>query len=152
MRKVASDNNINHNKNPFDTWYDLNSEAGEYLDAGDTYYYMFYAMVDGKEFTSGVKSFTAKESRQSSSSGRSENGIDVEDGSWIINVPANKKVQGYKTPTSTTNYRKIDPQPSPIRVHCTQKVKLSNGTTRYYFTDSSGNGMYFEYQSWMSVE
>ena len=32
MSKVANDV-INHNKNPFDMWYDLNDEAGLYLDS-----------------------------------------------------------------------------------------------------------------------
>jgi len=55
MSEWGSDN-INHNKNPFDIWYNLDG-----LSAGTTYYYQFYAIVDGKTYTSETKSFTTKE-------------------------------------------------------------------------------------------
>ena len=55
MRKVSSDK-INHSKNPFDMWYDLNKH-GVTLSAGTQYYYKMYAIVDGKEFTSKTKNF-----------------------------------------------------------------------------------------------
>ena len=51
----GSDGNINHNKNPFDIWYNLNG-----LTTGTTYYYRFYAVVDGKTSYSEIKSFTTK--------------------------------------------------------------------------------------------
>lgn len=57
MSKVASDI-INHNKNPFNMWYDLNSEAGQYLNDGTTYYWQCYVIVDGIETKGDVKSFT----------------------------------------------------------------------------------------------
>ena len=57
MRKVGSDK-INHSKNPFDMWYDLN-KCGVTLSAGTQYYYKMYAIVNGKEFTSGTKNFFA---------------------------------------------------------------------------------------------
>lgn len=57
MSKVASDI-INHNKNPFDMWYDLNSEAGQYLSDGTTYYWQCYVIVDGIETKGDIKSFT----------------------------------------------------------------------------------------------
>ncbi|WP_418708563.1 peptidoglycan DD-metalloendopeptidase family protein [Anaerotignum faecicola] len=56
MRKVGSDA-INHNKNPFDMWYSLN-KYGVTLSAGTTYYYKMYAIMDGREVTSNVQSFT----------------------------------------------------------------------------------------------
>ena len=59
MNKVARDS-INHNKNPFDMWYDLNAEAGQYLSPGTTYYWQCYAIVDGNETKGEVKSFTSK--------------------------------------------------------------------------------------------
>ena len=49
MSKVANDV-INHNKNPFDMWYDLNDEAGLYLDSNTKYYWQCYAIVNGKEY------------------------------------------------------------------------------------------------------
>lgn len=52
MTKRGSDT-VNHSKNPFDIWYDLSG-----LTAGTTYYYKFYAIVDGAEIVSGTKSFT----------------------------------------------------------------------------------------------
>lgn len=51
----GSDGNISHNKNPFDIWYNLNG-----LTTGTTYYYRFYAVVDGKTSYSEIKSFTTK--------------------------------------------------------------------------------------------
>lgn len=59
LNKVASDK-INHNKNPFDKWYDLNSEAGQYLSAGRTYYYQCYAIQNGKEVRGSISSFTTE--------------------------------------------------------------------------------------------
>lgn len=59
LRKVASDR-INHNKNPFDAWYDLSSEAGVRLTAATQYYYQFYVVKDGQEFKSAINSFTTK--------------------------------------------------------------------------------------------
>jgi len=50
-----SDDNINHNKNPFNIWYNLNG-----LSAGTTYYYQFYAIADGKTYTSDIQSFTTE--------------------------------------------------------------------------------------------
>lgn len=57
MSKVAKDT-IEHNKNPFDMWYDLNSEAGQYLNSGTTYYWQCYAIVNGIETKGDIKSFT----------------------------------------------------------------------------------------------
>lgn len=54
----GSDGNINHNKNPFDIWYNLNG-----LTAGTTYYYRFYAVVDGKTSYSEIKFFTTSAAR-----------------------------------------------------------------------------------------
>jgi len=59
LNKVASDK-INHNKNSFDMWYDLNSEAGQYLSAGRTYYYQCYAIQNGKEVRGLISSFTTE--------------------------------------------------------------------------------------------
>ena len=44
---------INHNKNPFDIWYDLNN-----LSPGTTYYYQLYAIVDGEKYCSTMLTFT----------------------------------------------------------------------------------------------
>ena len=51
MSRAGSDA-IGHSKNPFDIWYTLSG-----LSAGTTYYYQFYAIVDGNETRSGVYSF-----------------------------------------------------------------------------------------------
>ena len=58
MNRVARDS-INHNKNPFDMWYDLNGEAGQYLSPGATYYWQCYAIVDGNETRGEIKSFVS---------------------------------------------------------------------------------------------
>lgn len=57
MTKVANDY-INHNKNPFDMWYDLNDEVGLFLDSNTKYYWQCYAIINGKEYKGEVKSFT----------------------------------------------------------------------------------------------
>lgn len=54
MKTVDSDV-INHNKNPFDIWYDLND-----LTPGTTYYYSLYAIINGDKTETPVKSFTTK--------------------------------------------------------------------------------------------
>lgn len=59
LRKVASDK-INHNKNPFEVWYDLSAEAHLTLSASTKYYYQFYVIKDGKESKSDVNSLTTK--------------------------------------------------------------------------------------------
>lgn len=57
MSKVAKDS-INHSKNPFDIWYDLNNEAGQYLSPATIYYYKIYGIQNGIEVCGEVKSFT----------------------------------------------------------------------------------------------
>lgn len=57
MSKVAR-YTIEHNKNPFYMWYNLNSEAGQYLDEVTTYYWQCYAIVNGIETKGDIKSFT----------------------------------------------------------------------------------------------
>lgn len=59
LTRSASDA-IKHNKNPFDVWYNLNTEAGMVLSPNTTYYYKFYAVKDGAEQYSEVKSFVTK--------------------------------------------------------------------------------------------
>lgn len=59
LTRVAYDR-INHWKNPFDIWYNLNKEAGIYLNPGTTYYYQLYAVVDGQTVYSQTLNFTAK--------------------------------------------------------------------------------------------
>ncbi len=56
LNNVASDP-INFSKNPFDVWYDLNSEAHWTLSAGQTYYYQFYVLQDGYYTYSNIASF-----------------------------------------------------------------------------------------------
>ena len=55
--------NINHNKNPFDIWYNLSG-----LSPDTTYYYQLYAIVDGQEYLSSIKSFTTKAQETDSTS------------------------------------------------------------------------------------
>ena len=58
MNVVARDS-INFTKNPFDIWYDLNKEAGQYLTGGITYYYRMYGVQNGITVYGEMKSFTA---------------------------------------------------------------------------------------------
>ena len=57
MKKIGSDA-INHNKNPFDMWYTINA-----LNPGTTYYYAFYAKVNGVDTVSSTKTFSTLPSR-----------------------------------------------------------------------------------------
>ena len=53
LKKYSSDK-INHTKNPFDIWYNINN-----LKPGTTYYYQFHATVSGTDKAYGeIKSFT----------------------------------------------------------------------------------------------
>ncbi len=55
MKKYSSDK-INHTKNPFDIWYNINN-----LNSDTTYYYQFHATVNGTDKEYGeIKSFTTK--------------------------------------------------------------------------------------------
>lgn len=73
MTKRGSDT-VNHSKNPFDIWYDLSG-----LTAGTTYYYKFYAIVDGVEIVSGTKSFTTTDPTAIDLSGYKMSGITASD-------------------------------------------------------------------------
>lgn len=53
---------ISHNKNPFDIWYNL---AG--LQPGTKYYYQIYAVVNNREYRSGIFEFTTLEQNTSAS-------------------------------------------------------------------------------------
>lgn len=57
LKKVAHES-INFSKNPFDIWYDLNSEAGQYLSENTTYYYRIYGVQSGTEVSGETKAFT----------------------------------------------------------------------------------------------
>ena len=57
---VPNVSNRYHGGRDFDIWYDLNDELGIHLKAGTKYYYKFYVVVDGVEYTSDVASFNTK--------------------------------------------------------------------------------------------
>ncbi len=46
-----------HNKNPFQIWYDIKDEVGITLQSDTTYYYTFYAVVDGETYKGNIQSF-----------------------------------------------------------------------------------------------
>lgn len=54
---VGSGSNNYQNGTGFDIWYDLTGELGIVLTPGTTYYYKFYAVAGGKEYTSTTASF-----------------------------------------------------------------------------------------------
>lgn len=53
LQVIDSDTGLDRLKNPFNLWYNLKG-----FSAGTTYYYRFYAVVDGKVTYSEIKSFT----------------------------------------------------------------------------------------------
>ena len=71
---------------------------------------------------------------------------------YRVTVPANYKLQCYKTAESTENYRFIAAQTSEYSLTCTQKIDLPNGTTRYFFVSGDGYNLYFNYSNQMSVK
>ena len=83
LRKVATDK-INHNKNPFDMWYDLNDEAGQYLTANTTYYYQCYAIQNGTEYKGGINSFKTSESDRANISVTTGNADSITSGNATV--------------------------------------------------------------------
>lgn len=67
MSRVDSDT-INHNKNPFDIWYNV-----ENLTPGTEYRYQLYAIVGDEEYTSEVRSFQTEESSKETFTKETEN-------------------------------------------------------------------------------
>lgn len=57
---VPDVSNRYHGGKDFDIWYDLNDELGIHLKAKTKYYYKFYVVVDGVEYTSDMASFKTK--------------------------------------------------------------------------------------------
>ena len=57
---VPNASNRYHNGKDFDIWYDLNGELGIQLQANTKYYYKFYIIVNGEEYTSDMASFKTK--------------------------------------------------------------------------------------------
>lgn len=133
---------INHTKNPFDIWYDISG-----LQPNTTYYWQLYAVVDGETcWANNILSFTTSPDPSAVSVLKTTNCR------YYVTIPANYRLQGYQYPTSTANYRYIAAQDAAYTLNCTKKVELSDGNVRYFFTDASGNGIYFVYTSGMSVQ
>jgi hypothetical protein len=59
---VVGKDTINHNKNPFDMWYNLNNN-GVTLSPATTYYWQCYATVNGVIYYGSVQSFTTTGNR-----------------------------------------------------------------------------------------
>lgn len=133
---------INHTKNPFDIWYDISG-----LQPNTTYFWQLYAVVDGETcWANNILSFTTSPDPSAVSVLKTTNCR------YYVTIPANYRLQGYQYPTSTANYRYIAAQDAAYTLNCTKKVELSDGNVRYFFTDASGNGIYFVYTSGMSVQ
>lgn len=138
---VKDSDTISHSKNPFDIWYDISG-----LKAGTTYYWQLYAVVNGKTIKeSTIHSFTTLADSTALSVTSTTNCL------YYVTVPANYRLQGYETPTSTTNYRCIEASSSGYLLSCKQKIVRSDGSIRYSYTDSNGYTIYFNYASSMDV-
>lgn len=81
MTKVARDS-ITHSKNPFDIWYDLNSEAGQTLSPGTTYYYKLYGIQNDTEVCGETKSF--RTNTPANSNGNNNPASSIADGMYTI--------------------------------------------------------------------
>lgn len=139
LSKKDSDK-INHNKNPFDIWYNLSG-----LSPNTTYYYQLYAMVNGQEYLSSVKSFTTKSEESTVQSGditiKATKATKVKKNSVQVNGTC--KYSG-KRPSSVGLYfgtsqdsmtkkdsDKINHKKNPFDIWYNLK-NLSPGTTYYY--------------------
>ncbi len=65
LTKNAKYDTVNYNRADLDMWF-LMSKYGQKLQPGKTYYYRFYAIANGNEYKSEIKSFTTTEKTQAS--------------------------------------------------------------------------------------
>lgn len=113
-----SDSGINHNKNPFDIWYDLNGLA-----AGTTYYYKFYAVTERGQVWSAVSSFTTEQPAAAP---------DTTPAAVVVNTNG--------------QYLAINDAPAASPKYSTQIGRIPpGGTVRVYPDRTSGNWYYVEY-------
>jgi hypothetical protein len=105
--------------NPVSVWYNLSG-----LSAGTTYYYQFYAVVDGTTYTSDVKSFTTNQAPQT--------------------VTANTRT-GVVTGTNG-GYLAINDKPAASPTYSTQIGRIPpGGTVTVYPDKQSGNWYWVSY-------
>jgi hypothetical protein len=73
-------------------------------------------------------------------------------GTFIVTIPANTTVYGFSSPTATTRQTLYTPRPS-FQLHCTQRLTMSDGTTRYLFRSggATARDWYLQFTSAMSV-
>lgn len=154
LKKVAADK-INHSKNPFDMWYDLNAEAGQYLSSDTTYYYQCYAVQNGAEYKGSVNSFKTAGSSESSLTITTGAADSVTAGNAILRGTASYKgarpteVGLYlgTSPDSMTKVAKdnIDHNKNPFDIwydlNDEVSLYLSPGTTYYYKIYGIQNGV-----------
>lgn len=76
-----------------------------------------------------------------------------EDGSWIVTVPSNYKLDCYSSATSSSpNGIYVRAQSEPYRIACTQHATLPGGTEMYYAAFNGGKNYYwFKLTSAMTV-
>ena len=70
---------------------------------------------------------------------------------YTCSIPANYRLNCYKTPNATNISTYISAKSSGYDLACTQKVLLSDGTIRYFFVSGDGYSLYFNFVSGMSV-
>lgn len=117
MSAYGSDH-INHNQNPFDIWYNLKD-----LSAGTTYYYRFYAIVNGETKWSDTRTFTT---------------------SAAASVSVNTRT-GIVTGTNGS-YLAINDKPAASPANSTQIGRIPPGGQITVYTDkTSGNWYWVEY-------
>jgi hypothetical protein len=74
-------------------------------------------------------------------------------GSFTVTIPANTTVHGFSSPTATTRQTLYTARASVITLHCTQRLTMSDGSTRYLFRSggSTARDWYLNFTSAMSV-
>ena len=59
-------------------------------------------------------------------------------GNYTVTIPANTMVYGFSSSTSTTRITLYTPKTESYNLYCTERLDMSDGTTRYFFR-SGGN-------------
>ncbi|MBE6932816.1 MAG: hypothetical protein E7464_05515 [Ruminococcaceae bacterium] len=118
--------------------YDI-ADTVQYLEHNTTYYYQFFAVVNGKIIKDSIKSFTTPlDSSKITVSTYQECG-------YRITIPAYQEVYCYNSPTSKDKYLFYEEHSEPFTLFCTRRYVMSDGTVRYYLMTERGDQLYFRF-------
>ena len=122
------------------------ADTVQYLEHNTTYYYQFFAVVNGKIVKDSVKSFTTPLDNKAISV------TSYQECGYRITVPAYQEVYCYSSATSKDKYRYYEEKAEPYTLFCTRRYVMSDNTVRYFLTTESGYEMYFKFLTNMKSE